>query len=343
MRRRFAELDIRPPRQRKRLQINVTSRHSRSIVWTVMHRVLSLLVIVSASTACGASAATSGANAKEGDASVAESDGAAPCSEPPDARPPGATCVLEVKGTVEDLSGTPLDQLVMTFCGFECFGTQSNDAGAFTISPIGTFLPTNDYALHADGRPDHAVDYLRFTADEPSVITATMHLPTLPPSTVSLPPDGAPASSVTVGDLTLLVPDNTMFDLDIEDYGTTVGRILRVASVPLASAPGYATAAKVDAIYAIAPSSAKSRPDVDGGANLLVKMGVTLKNSAMLPASAAVDLMVLGDDYSSTPPNVGILAVAASAHVSADGQTIQTDPGEGISELTWLGVRRKEN
>ena len=97
-----------------------------------MHRVISLLVIVSASTACGASAATSGTNAKGGDASVAsESDGAAPCSEPPDARPPGATCVLEVKGTVEDLSGTPLDQLVMTFCGFECFGTQSNDAGAF--------------------------------------------------------------------------------------------------------------------------------------------------------------------------------------------------------------------
>jgi hypothetical protein len=70
-------------------------------------------------------------------------------------------------------------------------------------------------------------------------------------------------------------------------------------------------------------------------------MGVTLKNSAGLAASAAVDLMVLGDDYMSTPPSVGVLAVAASAHVSADGQTIQTDPGEGISELTWLGVRLK--
>ena len=53
-----------------------------------------------------------------------------------------------------------------------------------------------------------------------------------------------------------------------------------------------------------------------------------------------VDLMVLGDDYSSTPPTVGILAVAASGHVSADGTTIQTDPGEGISELTWLAVRK---
>jgi hypothetical protein len=70
-------------------------------------------------------------------------------------------------------------------------------------------------------------------------------------------------------------------------------------------------------------------------------MGVALKNSAGLPASAAVDILVLGDDYFSTPPNVGLLSVGAAAHVSTDGTTIQTDPGEGISELTWLGVRRK--
>ena len=70
-------------------------------------------------------------------------------------------------------------------------------------------------------------------------------------------------------------------------------------------------------------------------------MGVSLKNSAGLPASAAVDFMVLGDDYASPPPNVGLLAVVASGHVSADAQTIGTDPGEGISELTWLAVRQK--
>jgi hypothetical protein len=302
-----------------------------------MQRALSLLAIILASSACGASAAS-----PKGEDAGVPGAAATACSDPADVRPPDATCVLEAKGRVEDLSGAPLSKLVMTFCGGQCYGTQSDDAGAFAI-PIETFLPTEDYAMHADGRPDHAVDYLRFTANEPSVISATMRLPELPPSQVQLPPDGAPASSVTVGDLTLLIAGGTMFDLDIEDYGTTVGRTLRVASVPLASAPGYATAAKVDAIYAIAPSGAKSRPSADGGAQLLVKMGVTLKNSAGLPPSAAVDLLVLGDDYTSTPPNVGVLGVVASAHVSADGQTVQTDPGEGISELTWLGVRRKGN
>jgi len=292
-----------------------------------------LFVLAAASSACGSSGTAPGAGSKGPDASVS-SGSILPCPDAADARPEGATCVLEATGHVADFSGAPLARLVMTLCGSQCYGTQSDDAGAYTIAPIGAYLPTQNYAIHADGRPDHAVDYLRLTADEPQVITATMRLPALPPSDVLLPPDGAPASSVTVGDLTLLIADGTTFDLDIEDYGDggpdNPGRTLRVAPVPLASAPGYATAARVDAIYALAPS----------GAVPSVKMGVILKNSAGLPASSAVDLMVLGDDYFSTPPNVGILAVAASAHVSADGQTIQSDPGEGIADITWLAVRK---
>jgi hypothetical protein len=255
----------------------------------------------------------------------------ATCGEVPDGAPAGATCVVEANGHVEDLSGVPLPKLTMTFCGSQCYGTQSDDAGTYDI-PIETFLPTQNYAVHADGRPDHAVDYLRLTADEPPVITVTMHLPTLPPSNVFLPPDGASAaSSVTVGDVTLMVPAGTMFNLDIEDYENGMaGRALRVASVPLASAPSYAAANKVDAIYALAPS----------GTLPSLPLGVSLKNSAGLAASAAVEFLVLGDNYFSTPPNVGLLAVQATGHVSSDGQTIQTDPGQGIQEITWLAVRK---
>lgn len=306
------------------------------------------LLSLGLASACSASANAPGAKATGSGASGADASatsiGAAAipttCDDMGVALPPGVTCVLEAKGKVEDLSGAPLDKLAMTFCGSQCWGTQSDKSGVYTIG-VGAFLPTEDYAIHADGRPDHAVDYFRFAANEPSVISVTMRLPTLPPSTVQLPPDGAPASSVTVGDLTLLVADGTYFDLDVEDFGTAAGRVLRVASVPLASAPGYAAQANVDAIYALAPSGAYSRPDLKVGEQATVKMGVSLKNSAQLPASAAVDFMVLGDNYASTPPTVGVLAVAASGHVSADGQTIATDPGEGISELTWLAVRRK--
>ena len=253
-----------------------------------------------------------------------------PCSEPPMERPDGGTCILEAKGEVTDLTDNPLPGLVMTFCGAECFGTKSDKSGNYLIS-VGIFLDTQNFAIHADGRPDHAVDYLRLPGGEPKIITATMHLPTLPPSTVVLPPDGAPASSVSEGDLTLVIAAGTKFILDVEDYGTTAGRTLRVASVPLASAPAYAAAATVSAIYALAPSGATSS----------VKMGVTLKNSAALAALAAVDIMVLGDDYFSVPPDVGTLTVVAAAHVSADGTMIQTDPGEGITKITWLAVRPK--
>jgi hypothetical protein len=258
-------------------------------------------------------------------------DPGAPCTAPPDQRPEGGTCVLEATGHVEDLAGAPLADLVMTFCGSACFGAHSDGTGTFAI-PVGDFFDTENYAVHADGRPDHAVDYVRLTHGEPQVITVTMRLPTLPPSNVLLPPDSALASNITQGDLTLMIADGTSFDLDIEDFGNgDIGRTLRVAAVPMSSAPSYALAANLDAIYALAPSGAKSSK----------KMGVALKNSAGLPASAAVDLLVLGDDYFSTPPNVGVLGVAAAAHVTADAQTIQTDPGEGISELTWLGVHRK--
>jgi hypothetical protein len=254
------------------------------------------------------------------------------CAASTSQRPDGGTCVLEVEGTVADLAGNPLPGLVMTFCGPpQCYGTKADDAGAYAI-PVGDFVLTGDYAMHADGRPDHAVDYLRQSAGESAILSVNMRVPALPPSTVSLPADGAPASSITVGDVTLQVAAGNTFTLDIADYTLgDAGRLLRVAPVPLSSAPVYATANNVDAIYALAPSGAKPS----------AKLGVSVRNTAGIPASAAVDVFVLSDDYFSTPPTVGTLVLAAAAHVSADGANIQTDPGEGISEITWLAVRRK--
>jgi hypothetical protein len=220
----------------------------------------------------------------------------------------------------------------MSMCGSKvCYGSRSDDAGAYTV-PVGDFVVTASFAVHADGRPDHAVDYHRLGPSEPEVISVDMRIPSLPPSTVSLPPDDAGvASTVTVGDVTLQIAAGTTFNLDVEDYGIAAGRLLRVAAVPLASAPSYAAANRVAAIYALAPSGAKPS----------VPMGLSLRNVAGLPASASVDILVLSDDYFSTPPTVGELLLQATAHVSADGATIQTDPGQGITEITWLAVRQK--
>ncbi len=238
-----------------------------------------LLLAGLAAAACGATHAAgdglqlpSDSGIQPGDSGL-EAEVAAPCTAPPETRPDGGTCVLEATGTVQDLSGARLPDLVVTMCSPTiCFGSRADDAGAYAI-PVGDFVVTQNYAVHADGRPDHAVDYFRLAAGEPSVIRVDMHLPPLPPSTVLLPPDGTPATNVTVGDLTLQVAAGTKFDLDVEDFGTTAGRTLRVAPVPLASAPPYAAANRVAGIYALAPSGAKPSQ----------KMGVLLRNAAGLP------------------------------------------------------------
>jgi hypothetical protein len=299
-----------------------------------------LLLLTLVTLGCSASSAhnaASDAGTNPGnDGSSPSDDGggyeaAAPCSAPPDKRPDGGTCVLEAKGTVMDLAGTPLPDLVMTMCSpATCYGGKANGAGVYDVM-IGDFIVTQNFAIHADGRPDHAVDYHRLAAGEPQVIAVDMHIPTLPPSTLSLPVDdaGAPAT-LTVGDVTLQVAAGTTFTLDVEDYGIPAARMFRNVQVPLASAPSYAADNKVDAIYAMAPSGAKPS----------VPMGVSVRNAAGLPASAAVDILVLSDDYFSIPPSVGMLVQQATAHVSADGMTIQTDPGQGITEITWLAVRQ---
>jgi hypothetical protein len=292
-----------------------------------MTRVVLALGLVAAVAGAGCSA--HGSEAAPSDAGFVE-----PADAPTTCQPliEGGTCVLAAQGKVTDLEGAPLGNRVMSICGAACFGTRSDDAGVYFI-PVAFDLDTENYAIHADGRPDHAVDYLRLQHGEPAFVTVEMRLPPLPPSTVRLPPDeaGAP-STVTVGDVTLQIPAGTTFSLDPEDgeYGD-VGRTIRVASVPLATAPAYAAAAHVAAIYAMAPS----------GATASAKMGVVLRNTAGLPASAAVDVLVLGDNYFSMPPSVGLLGVQAAAHVSADARTITTDPGEGIVEITWLAVRQK--
>src|SRR5580704_11980843 len=108
------------------------------------------LLIVLASTACSSGASVGDANKVDSGVSTTDAGASAAAGDDADAIPttcgsfadagsPGATCVLEAKGSVEDLSGAPLDNLTMTFCGAQCYGTQSNKTGAFAIG-IGSFI-----------------------------------------------------------------------------------------------------------------------------------------------------------------------------------------------------------
>ena len=111
------------------------------------------------------------------------------------------------------------------------------------------------------------------------------------------------------------------------------GRAFRVAPVPVTQAPPFARSPTPALLFALAPSSAKPS----------AKVGVQIASGGGLPAGSAVELFVLGDNFVDTPNNAGDAVVVATGHVSADGKTIATDPGEGIQLLTWIGVRKKGN
>jgi hypothetical protein len=185
------------------------------------------------------------------------------------------------------------------------------------------------YAVHVDGRPDHADLFRRLAAaaSGPHVsLAAPLELPLLPPDGPALPADAAPASSLTSGDVTLDVPDANSITVTFADASLgALGKTFR--SVRVAAAPDFAQGWA--AAWALAPFDARSTN----------KLGVSVANTAGLPASAAVDFRALDDDYAS--PTLGQSIVVAQGHVSADGAHVDTDPGEGVLQLTWLGVQLK--
>ncbi len=242
-------------------------------------------------------------------------------------------CVLHVDGRVIDLAGSPVRRPVVSMCSRECYGAAGADDGTFSI-PIGALLRASDYALHVSGRPDFADVYSKVPPADKGAIAlgAAIILPALPSTGPALPDAAATATTIVSGDLTLDVPAGATFQLDVGDVALgDRGRQLRVARVPLDATPEFARALTgVVGLYALAPPGAASS----------LPLAVHLPNAASLPPSSAVDLFVLDDDYRPMPPTAGTARLAAKAHVSADGRTIDTDVGAGIANLTWLVVRR---
>jgi hypothetical protein len=263
----------------------------------------------------------------------ADSSAAAPpqaCSAPADAA--DAACVLHVDGVVTDLAGAPVPHAAVSMCSRVCYGAAADIDGRFSIA-VGDFLRSTDYALHVSGRPEFADVYAKVPVPANGAIafSAPLRVPQLPAAGPALPASAGPASQITSGDLTLDVPLGATFTLDVADVAMGArGRELRLARVPVDAMPDFARGVpKVAALYALAPPGATSS----------APLGVHLANAAGLPASAAVEIYVLDDDYRPLPPTAGTARLAANAHVSADGRTIDTDLGEGISSLTWLLVR----
>ncbi len=285
-----------------------------------------------------------GASGAGGVAGSGGAAGAAPCSEPPSEIPPGASCLLEVKGRNVDAAGAPIAKLSTSVCGPVCFYGESDATGAFTV-PVGVHLLPKQYATQPHGRPTRTSFYFALPPNPgPSVDLGDLLSLDLPPSgpplVVRSDKAGSPAQTATSGDLTLDVPTGVQVKLDVEDIALgDTGRMFRALRVPAGNHAAFVDASLgLSLLWALTPFDATI---VDEAQAQPALARLSAENAAALPAGAAVEWLALGSYLLSDLSTPAVFDVVATGTVTADGMRIEMDPGQGVRYLTWLGVRKK--
>lgn len=299
----------------------------------------------------------------------AGTDGApVPCSEPVSERDPGSICVLRVTGKVTDIDGKPLPPtkdpdgkdlyLLLTVCGvyrdgFTCLGVGNATADGTYDVTLGKWIDIARFVLIAHARPDHATLYVALPAPNASGvvnIADTLRLPQLPTGPALVAADGKPAAdAVTAAPITLTFPTGAFIERDLDDiaYDTdpdtkmrAKGNTLRVAPVPLTNAPPFAKDQNLLGLWALSPFDAKFDDGKTPATPKKVAVALANPDTTKMPKGAKVELVAMGEEIDGSKPfNGGRPQVVAKAVVSADGSKIETEPGEGITFMTWLGVR----
>jgi hypothetical protein len=241
---------------------------------------------------------------------------------------PGQVCVRTLKVKVVGEDGKPLVNLITTACGDGCTFGRTNAEG---ISDMEVRRYMGKAALMLHGRSKYASYYVRLQGLEGDVDKGTMILPLMPTEGVTIPEDGA-ATTLTSGDVKLTLPAGLKVEIDKMELGEVDEQKLRAKAVATDKAPPFVEASLgMAALYAFTPFGTILTPGV----------GVTVPNGAKLAPGAAVEFFVQGTDLDDKYGTFGGFTKLAEGHVSADGTTIQTDDGQLIPQLTWLGIRAK--
>lgn len=253
--------------------------------------------------------------------------GGAPCSDPNPA--PGSVCPLELTGNFAADPGLATESVIVSVCAGLCFNGSTDATGHFKVS-VDTHILLADFAFEAHGRPDAATYYAPLPSGSGPSLSYPSALPLLrlPASGNEIVDDGT-QKTVSADDITLGIPAGTKVRFSVEDFGVPHGHELRTLHVDAPTMlPFGVTTPPLSALYALSPFEAAFDK----------KVALTIVNRTGLPANAPVEILVQSGLLNDKPP-AGALVHAANAHVSADALTIATDPGEGIVELTWIGLR----
>lgn len=238
--------------------------------------------------------------------------------------------VLHLEGRVLDVHGQPPTQRRFTFCGNACLIGELEADGTFSFDndfcfartppltrPVFIYHGLDAYSeLYFDFVPDTGgavrIDSVVFEETFRAMPLADM---------AQVPRTGAMTTLDDGAGFTLTFDDATAEPpFGVEKWG--------VAELDADDYPNIEGAEELVALYAVYHVSATFDPPAT----------VVFPNHANLPPGTPIDVMQVGD-FATEGVYAGTLGKTASAVVSADGASIELEPGEGIRVLTPIGYR----
>ena len=288
----------------------------------------------------GSMGGTSGAD------SGAEPTDVLPCSEDPSLIPDGAVCVHDIYGRMLDENGDAVEnELLISACGpQQCNPGYTDAVGDFRV-PVNLHIVPGEYSVIGHGRPERASFYFMLPSgtDGPNIDVGTLRHLSMPVDGPSLIVDreGAPAQSVTSGEVTLEIPDGIYVRLDVEsNLFQEEGEKFKALRVPDELLGDFIDPSLgAVALYGFEPF--ESQFEVAGSGEL-VDIVLTFENSMGLAADSAVEVLALGSYLHPDWLTPARFEPVATATVTSDGAQIVMDEGQGVTYLTWVALRPLE-
>ena len=230
----------------------------------------------------------------------------------------GPVANTSVSGLVLDNSNTPIANVTMRLLG-TTLSTVTDTSGRFTINgaPVGTVTLSADGSTSTSTRTFPFLSFvLQDLPGQNNSINKPIYLPFIDvddaqtvggDDPITLTMRGVPGLSFTIAPHSVTFPD-----------GSTVGKMsisqVKADMVPMAPSNGTAP----DLIWTLQPA----------GARFSVPVQVTLPNTQSLPPGMVSEMYQYDHDLEQ-------FVSAGTAHVSADGSVIVSDPGFGITKAGW--------
>jgi len=293
----------------------------------------------------GSGASGSGGGGGSAGAGTGGGDAGTECPDPAQLGA-GEVCLQAVEGRVTDSSGTPVPEVLTTVCGSrQCNPGVTGSDGRFRVE-VGFALALRDYSTLPHGRPNRTSFYFQLPLDAAGPVVQVGDLPMLdlpatgPLLVVKTDNAGAPAQSVTSGDVTFEVAEGVRVLLDVEDVvDGENGKMFRALDVPQERRdtfidPGIGAFA----LYAFTPFEAGFDVEATG---VSATARLSFANRTGLAAGSAVEVLALGTYQYLDWVTPAAFEPVAAATVTADGTRIELDSGEGLRYLTWVALRAK--